>query len=82
MRFFRNLKALQTPLNTILLLAYFQVRNGPQHKNKYFLFFIPTIQKKIFNFNRFFTKKLQNMNKTIDKRFIFWYNYAIFKNKE
>ena len=46
MRFFRNLKALQTPLNTILLLAYFQARNGPRHKNKYFLFFIPTIQKK------------------------------------
>ena len=40
MRFFRNLKALQIPLNTILLLAYFQARNGLQHKNKYFLFFL------------------------------------------
>ena len=29
MRFFRNLKALQTPLNTILLLAYFQAHSGP-----------------------------------------------------
>lgn len=29
MRFFRNLKALQTPLNTALLLAYFQAHSGP-----------------------------------------------------
>ena len=67
MRFFRNLKALQTPLNTALLLAYFQARNGLQHKNKYFLFlFIFYNAKKIFNFNKFFTKKVKNINKTID----------------
>lgn len=29
MRFFRNLKALQTPFNTALLLAYFQAHSGP-----------------------------------------------------